>query len=209
MSWDSEQMVFGEAGESWDYEDDSLDGAVSSAAAVAAASEPDLWFAEKHIRQVRRLRSDCEMTARAFRDEIERLTDLLIEIESKADSKIGWHQRQVEGFHRALESEGRIGRKLQVPSGVSTLRKSQPEITFEDETAFLEYVTSENAEADLLTAPRPGIPSKSGVKRKLRLVESDGEPGTRSLFVDAEGVVVPGVVARFRHDAHGLKVEGS
>lgn len=203
---DFEQIVIGEAAESWHYEDESLDPAVNAAVEVAEAEKPDLWFAEKHLRQVRRISGDREMTIRAFLDEIARLQEMVHEIDETAESKIRWHQRQVEGFHRALESEGRAGRKLQCPSGESVLRKSQPEIEFTDEAAFLEYVESEGAEADLLTKPKPGIPSKGGVKSKLKVAVENGEPGELAPMVDADGVVVPGVVARFRHDSHNVKV---
>ncbi len=203
---DIEQMILGEAGESWDYEDPSIDPAVNAAVETANAEKPDLWFAEKHLRQIRRISADSEMTIRAFIDEIARLQEMVTEINDATDSRVKWHQRQVEGFHRALEAEGKAGRKLTCPSGVSTLRKAQPEVEFTDESAFLEYVESEGAQTQLLTTPKPGVPSKGGVKKNLRVAKESGEPGEVAWFVDDDGVAVPGVQAVFRHDSHSVKV---
>ena len=203
-----EQMVLGEAAETWDYENDSLALAIGAAADVAAASEPDLWFAEKHMRNIRRIQADVEMTARAFRAEIARLSEQLAEIEGVAGRKVAWHESMVEGFHRALEREGVIGATLTVPSGTSRLRKADPELVVEDEGEFRTFVADNKLEGDLLNkVPEPSI-SKRGVAKLLRPLE-EGEPGTVSRLVDPDGQPVPGVSVRFRHKTHSVKaVEG-
>lgn len=166
------------------------------------AEAPDnVEQADWHARQAQLLADQAAYLELIYGQEKARLEARLAAATAGLQTRIAWHRKAIEGWHRRAHTAGQATKTFAFPSGFTAkLRKAQPACEVYDPEALLGWA-EENGLVDVLF-PRPKDPGKQKLKDTLAIEGLDGaEPGSSAKYVHPEtGAVVPGVRARVLHD---------
>lgn len=110
-------------------------------------------------------------------------------------TKMEWHEKALENFHRAQFAARGTGPTLKLPAGDLLLKAASPEVSIVDPDVLLAW--AEESGVDVLPDRAPSI---AKVKKAVHVIADEkAEPGTELIVVDPKtGVAVPGVRAVVR-----------
>lgn len=166
--------------------------------------------ANYHLGRALTIREEAEWTDQMFKAEIERLTARRKERLEVADGKARWHERAVEGWHRARLAADRKAKTIHLPAGVSSLRRAQPVLEVDDEEHFRAWAstvgTEEGTLEDLIWPKKPRELAKGALRKVLKPAGSGSEPGSTLAAVHPDtGAKAEGMKFRAVGESHNLK----
>lgn len=160
--------------------------------------------ANRWLRAIKRIDRRVAEIREVAAAERQRINEWEAEQVAAVSKNRAWLERSIELLARALFQRDPKVITRSLPNGEFTLRKQQPDWSYTDEKAFVEWAKVHRR--GLLNFPDPPEPKpdKNAVKKAF---EVDGKPGD-TVPVVVDGVKVPGLTVTFRDRRFEIKTEG-
>lgn len=150
-----------------------------------------------HLRKRNEAARKAEATKALFAAEIAELQLRCNEVLQPLKSAIEWNEFAIEGWHRAMYADKKVGLTVKLPHGTSKLGNIGKSLEIKDQDSVRAWVESLDNAAALLTKPEPAL-AKGEIKKFLKVSPTaNEEPGAELELVNPEtGEVVKGLTIK-------------